>query len=678
MLTLTRYLEEKRVSELQEFYAFWGPGDPPPADKAGLKTALLAMLTDEEIVQKRLRVLSKAPMQLLLVLIRSEDFRADVQSVFYNEQGIVLEHYEVEASARALARRGFIEISRNRNWINYGREVYEVPRELGETVALLLSEERRGPREVFSLAGHLKAKSPQRLRALLRRHGHEGNGGTSAAATVGYLIGTRGARAMIAGLENDRLRELLDRLIADHGGILARTKYEQNPDVPLKWDRKRWQKYLETAGLGTLSNLSLDDFGIRLEGESIVVFHEVVESWFGGASVPEAEFERVAAARIDLLTDLAHFLRFIARNPVRVTQGQRLYRAAHLRVLEGLVFRETALVDRDEILSLIWDIAHGLALVAPDEERILRLTRAGEAWEGRDLLGQVRQIYEWFLKERSPEGRDFHMKKLRRLLCGRLRDSGAAGWRPFLELPFLARNDYLATLEEEGIRERFKNHFQYSYDPPRTTLAFLAADLAEWLVKRMFVLGFVDIGLARDRPLGVRLTDLGLEVLGVDVGAPPANGSSPLVVNPDFEVLVFPEGNVLPVVHTLDRFAVRTQSEEVSRYRIDKDGVERAVSKGMSAEAILAFLSEHSRNPIPQNVEYSIRDWGEKIAFATQREIVLLRVDSETVLDRVLALPGVRDMVVERISPTAAALREMIRDWKTLEEMRVLGVYIRG
>jgi XPB/Ssl2-like helicase family protein len=177
--------------------------------------------------------------------------------------------------------------------------------------------------------------------------------------------------------------------------------------------------------------------------------------------------------------------------------------------------------------------------------------------------------------------------------------------------------------------------------------------------------------------VALRLTELGLKGLGVAVEEREGNGMLPLVVNPDFEVLVFPEGDVLEVVHTLDRFAVRTKSEEVSHYRILKEGVERAVVKGMDAEGILEFLTSQSRTPIPQNVEYSIRNWGEKIRFGTQQEVVLLKVDSEEVLDRILAIDRIRDVMVERISPTAAALSEPIENWRTLEELRGLGVYLR-
>jgi hypothetical protein len=98
-VTLADYLEAKRVSELQEFHSFWGNGDPAPSRKPELKASLLRLMNDEETMAKKLRVLSQTPTQLLLILIRSDDFRADIQSVFYNDHGIQLEYYEVEAAA---------------------------------------------------------------------------------------------------------------------------------------------------------------------------------------------------------------------------------------------------------------------------------------------------------------------------------------------------------------------------------------------------------------------------------------------------------------------------------------------------------------------------------------------------------------------------------------------------
>ena len=121
----------------------------------------------------------------------------------------------------------------------------------------------------------------------------------------------------------------------------------------------------------------------------------------------------------------------------------------------------------------------------------------------------------------------------------------------------------------------------------------------------------------------------------------------------------------------------RTKSDEVAHYRIARDGIERAIVKGMDAAEILDFLEAHSRAPLPQNVAYSIGEWAKRVAFASQKEVVLLATDDAAAMDRLLATPEVRRLLVERLSPTAAALRSKVSDWKVLETLRALGVYFR-
>jgi hypothetical protein len=267
---------------------------------------------------------------------------------------------------------------------------------------------------------------------------------------------------------------------------------------------------------------------------------------------------------------------------------------------------------------------------------------------------------------------------MRRLLLALLEETGAPGWIPLPGLCFAVRNRYMATLDDEGIRDRFRNRFQYTYAPPRDTPRVLAETLRDWIVRRLFVLGLVDLGLVDGEPVAMRVTDLGRKALELP-GEPVIEDAKgrPLVVNPDFEVLLLPEGDVSETAHTLDRFAMRTGSEEVNRYRIHKEGVERAVAKGMTVEEILEFLVAYSRTPIPQNVEYSIRDWGSKLRFALQEEVVLLEVDDEEALDVTLALEPVRRLLLRRIGPKAAALRGRIGDHKTIEELRRLGIFLR-
>jgi hypothetical protein len=298
----------------------------------------------------------------------------------------------------------------------------------------------------------------------------------------------------------------------------------------------------------------------------------------------------------------------------------------------------------------------------------------------------VRLVYERFLEERRPDHRDFHERPLRRLLAARLAETAPGAWVGLRTLPFLARNDYIAGLEEQGVRAAYRNSFQQDFDPPRVDPQGLAEGLVDWTLRRLYLLGLVDVGFRGNEPAAVRLTEQGRRLLGGDAGSgeaavaetPRGDPSRPLVVNPDFEVLLLPEGDVNEVAHTLDRFARRVRSDEVTRYRLQREDVERAVVAGMAAGEILAFLESRSRTPVPQNVSYSVNEWAARVRFARQRDAVLLEVDRADALDRALTLEPVKALLLARLGPTVAALRGPVADAKVVEALKGLGVYLRG
>jgi len=697
VLSLRTFLEGKRLSELQEIHSFWvAGGEKPPQRREAAVDALAGMLRDEGLVGTRLKLLAEKPLLVLQLLVRSDGFASDLPGLVGAADGLALEGYEVEAAARALGRRGFLEVLRERSWARYGRESYAVPCELAEVVGSVLMEDRRGPRQVFTLAGHLAALPSSRVRRLLRTRGlPEEAAGRPPGEVAGLLLGDRRGPAALEPAAGEHVRALLVKGILECGGVVPRARYRRDMGAPLRWRRKRWQRTLEEAGLGTVTTLDLSDCGLDLEGETTVLFAEVVERALAGMAPRPEEVQRVASSRVDLLTDVSYLVRRVASHPLRVTHGRTIHRAAYARVLDGLTFREDALVDRTEVFQVVYELGFGLGLFTVTEDRLLVLARPGEAWDAVPMLEKVRRIYDRFLEERGPEHRDFHEKRLRRLLVDRLAGLAPGAWARLRALAFLARNEYLASLEEEGVRAAYRNRFQHSFDPPREDPGDLAEALVDWTIGRLHLLGLVEVGFLGEDPAAVRVSELGARILGGEGGPgaggrngrlaagavgpppPPAREPKPLVVNPDFEVLLLPEGDVNEVAHTLDRFAVRVRSDEVVRYRIERDAVERAVARGMTTDEMVGFLAGKSRAPLPQNVVYSVREWGGRVRFGRQREAVLLEVDQEDALDRALALEPLRALLLARLGPKVAALRSPVTDWKTIEALRALGVYLR-
>ena len=103
----------------------------------------------------------------------------------------------------------------------------------------------------------------------------------------------------------------------------------------------------------------------------------------------------------------------------------------------------------------------------------------------------------------------------------------------------------------------------------------------------------------------------------------------------------------------------------------------RAVAGGATPDGILGLLESHGRNPVPQNVAYSIREWADRIRFISCERVFLLSApDSETV-DRVAELPSLRPLVLDRLSPTVLSLRERPEKPSIRKELEGLGVFLR-
>ena len=86
------------------------------------------------------------------------------------------------------------------------------------------------------------------------------------------------------------------------------------------------------------------------------------------------------------------------------------------------------------------------------------------------------------------------------------------------------------------------------------------------------------------------------------------NVSTTFMTQPNFEIILGPEID-MQVRFTLEILAERRNRDMVLTYEVTRDGIARARERGMSTEEIITFFEKHTRNTIPQNVQFSIESW---------------------------------------------------------------------
>ena len=159
-------------------------------------------------------------------------------------------------------------------------------------------------------------------------------------------------------------------------------------------------------------------------------------------------------------------------------------------------------------------------------------------------------------------------------------------------------------------------------------------------------------------PYAFRLTDLAAEVLWpaqttAKDGAAPGQSRN-LIVQPNFELLLLhPDYATL---YQLLPFTRVEQVEMVSRLTLTQESVRRGVEAGWSVERILQTLRERSQKDLPQNVLYTLQDWGRLYKDATVSQVILLEVSSEAVADELCTSSKFRSLELRRLGPCAIAV----------------------
>jgi hypothetical protein len=681
--SLERLLCERPKADLGEFYSFWDGQGLAPKTTDELVVALVARMTEEDSVRKRLKFLSKKLVDLLKFLLRDRAYTATREQVLSSRLFDYMSQYEVEAALNALLKRGFVFQLGERGPDGAGEIAFAIPHEIGEVLQTFLWDEECPLRDVFHLGAYLRRMQDverDAARALLPEDHPARHGDVD--ALIAALVDRAHVASRIAALEPD-LAEVVRVLVIEGGGFVAKTHYDRIRGHAVRFDRRRFKKALEGALLGTVRHLALGEYGINHFDDTIVLFDETIEAVRAHVLPPvDADVTEVRTCGVDLVSDISNFLSFVAHNRIRLTLNGQIYRTVTKKVAEEFILARKSEFAGFDPFQYVYDFCVGQKLVQRREDRSLHITVKGRIWENEPLEKKLRVLLDFAFKDPLKDGESFHAPRLRERLLGLLREARVGELRDVFDLPFQARNAYLATLEEDHVRDAFQNRYQYAPTAVMRDAAGLAQTLAQWLRERLYLLGLVDLGMRGDQVVALRLTPLGARALGQKVD-PDVNGQvlpeRPLIINPDFEILLFlDEGDTYDLITRLDRFAERVSSDSVYRYKVTEPSIEKAVAEGVDVAEILRVLSENARGAIPQNVVYSIKEWASKVRFVTARRVMVLRGRNREIMDRVLRGLSQHHVVCERLSPTAIVVEAEADLLALCAELAKDGVFLEG
>ena len=667
-------LRSAKKSDLATIYRFWegGTNGEPPAQEEEVREQLRDWMKDPVVVEERVGALGRRLGAVVEDLLSAPRFFKSREELARARALSYLSEYDLEACIAALRRNGLLVEGDDPRFERLGDRVVGIPREVADGLQRRRRERMQGVFGTLTLRGHLDQvysspersarMTPPRLRELYKMYSQE----SASAARIERLP--------------EGVKELVEKAILEFGGVLPRHLFERMETHLPHWNGRRWGMILEQSLIGTVREVDLGAYGVNLQDETLVVFNEVALAWLRRVAVPgdpDRPHEELSLG-IDLVSNISRFLAYIEENGVRFTVRGAIFKTTEKRILQELIPNPGRELSREEVLRFIFRFCKRTGLIDRTGKRTFRLTAAGRDWAGLALAPKQRALLDYMLEEQPADAQLFHQVRMRNMFLRLLKRIEPGTWYDLMYLPFVARNNYLSTLDDLKVDQEFAERssggrFHALEDPQR-----LAWNLVKWIRQRLYLLGLIDLGYdSQKRPVAMRLTQSAARLLGLDpIGPSVPSRVGSLVVTPDFEVVLFPTGDDVELIHDLDRFCSREKIESILHFRITQEGVTRALREGMGLDAIQSLLERHSRTPVPQNVTFSIRDWAVHAGLMRLSNALVLSSGDPEVLRRFQQDPGTRRYVARQLDDTALQLKGKITPMRLVALLRELGYLV--
>ncbi|MCB9832353.1 MAG: helicase-associated domain-containing protein [Planctomycetes bacterium] len=671
-MKLEQALEHFDGKDLDHALGFWNfDRHAWPVGERDRRRMLGDALSSRRIIEERLPQLPSKLRDLLVFVVRSGRWSEVFDLKDFDAEELPVDDFELVPVATALAERGFFIPRRARGGASRGTS-YCIPEELGRLLEIVFDSSRRPIDASLGLRAHLRFVDRGELKVRLESIGLGELREVSHVELYDQLIEARELRRRIDSIEIDELKAIFDEVEA-HGGVLdddarRRLGIEVEPEI-----LKLWGRELERRLLGCYERCELTNHGLTCGDGWLVIFAEVVDVLLGAPEVDEDEAGSNLRRGCDAVADLRGIVASIERSPFKVKKTGEYYKTALRKLVkDALTPGERPAGEEADLLWYLDFLVHR-DLITPALDHRLRPTRRWQEYRqqgGAEILADLLENAQ----RGSTRGMSaLHHRGLRREFIELLKPAGTGVWLAVSGLVTRARNAWLAQMVRPEQAQRYQDRHKNAPFPPLATPDLLLRCLQRWVVEGLARVGVVDLSIREGerRPWALRLNVAGARAFGLKIEELHAPVGLALVVNPDHEVIVFPENAGPDLIHELGRFAVREKADFALHYRLTRESVQEAAAAGLDAEDILALLDEHSRHSLPENVAFSVREWCERLVRIEARRAWVLEAAGKADIDRLLEIAELRDFVLRRLDdrivevagdPSEAGIANLLRD----------------
>ncbi|MBN2158096.1 MAG: helicase-associated domain-containing protein [Spirochaetes bacterium] len=170
------------------------------------------------------------------------------------------------------------------------------------------------------------------------------------------------------------------------------------------------------------------------------------------------------------------------------------------------------------------------------------------------------------------------------------------------------------------------------------------------------ITGIIDVSSGK-----IALSDIGRDLansmLKTYAAEEPAAPVRNLYINPDFTLMIPAHELGSETLYHLLTHTDITKNDVIINAVISKSAIVRAQKRGMSLNRFLEALQSHSKNELPQNLDFLLREWSSQTINIKISQSILLTSSHPEFIDELL-LGIAKEGIVERISQNHALVRK--------------------
>ncbi|MBZ0255475.1 helicase-associated domain-containing protein, partial [bacterium] len=159
-------------------------------------------------------------------------------------------------------------------------------------------------------------------------------------------------------------------------------------------------------------------------------------------------------------------------------------------------------------------------------------------------------------------------------------------------------------------------------------------------------------------PQTAGLTSWGRQLLSLRLPSEetkPEEGPSPVLIQPNFDVLTPPDFGY-SALWRMEQIAVFRRRDVMTEFHLSQKRLLQAMRNGWTAKSVLLFLNESTAGRIPDLVQFSLQEWCAKYGRVRFEKVVLVECDDANLAEEISHLPDAGAALSRRVSPTHFAV----------------------